>query len=420
MPTVSAIREVLPLVELLEPTTIEDLREAVKTAIARGLAIYPIGGGTSLDFGLTPHREGIGISLAGLSRVVDYPASDMTITVEAGITMDSLRRTLGTNGQHLPIDVPRAGQATLGGVVATNPIGPRCFGAGTVRDYVIGIEAVDSQGNSFKAGGRVVKNVAGYDFCKLLTGSLGTLGIITQLTFKLKPTPQRSSLMTCSVANLNEAEHRLAAMVNSETTPTAIELLVGDTWRRDSSFVELADESDEACLLVVGLEGTHQDVEWMKDQLRSEWKSQGATQIHTVPDDGSQKLWNRFAEFPAETTEPLVLQAHVLPSKATQIIKAIQRVDPNCDILAHAGNGVVIARLTQFPADGFSRVLTNQLQPLALSAHGNIIILSSPGDIGMTRQTVWGGLDAPFGLMSAIKKQFDPEDRLNPGRFVYQ
>src|SRR5690606_32325083 len=119
-----------------------------------------------------------------LNRVIDYPARDMTITVEAGITWEQLEAELAKEGQWLPVDVARAEAATVGGAIACNTSGPRRFGYGTLRDYVIGIHAVDGQGMQFKGGGRVVKNVAGYDFCKLLTGSFGTLAVITQVTLK--------------------------------------------------------------------------------------------------------------------------------------------------------------------------------------------------------------------------------------------
>src|SRR6478736_2819398 len=121
-----------------------------------------------------------------------YPARDMTITVQAGVTIARLRDVLKAEGQQLPVDVPFPDRATLGGAVATNASGPRRFGHGTLRDYVIGISVVDDRGEEMKGGGRVVKNVAGYDLMKLYTGSLGTLGIITQLTLKVKPRPEAS------------------------------------------------------------------------------------------------------------------------------------------------------------------------------------------------------------------------------------
>ena len=145
-------------------------------------------------------RPGHGLDLTGLSKIVDYTPRDMTILVEAGVRMADLAATLAAEGQQLPIDVPRAAEATIGGVVATNWNGPRRYGHGTIRDYVIGIHAVDGRGVPFKGGGRVVKNVAGYDFCKLLTGSLGTLGVITQLALKVKPLPEQSETVVAACA----------------------------------------------------------------------------------------------------------------------------------------------------------------------------------------------------------------------------
>ncbi|MBC7857148.1 MAG: FAD-binding oxidoreductase, partial [Pirellulaceae bacterium] len=186
----------LPIKTTISPANQAELAAALAEAYASGSAIYPIGGGTSLDFGLPAKTPGSGLSLAGLSRIVDYPARDMTVTVEAGVTMQTLSDLLATEGQRLPLGVPLADRATVGGVVATNWNGPRRYGCGTVRDYVIGISAVDGRGMPFKGGGRVVKNVAGYDLCKLLVGSLGTLGIITQVTLKLRPLAEKTALIT--------------------------------------------------------------------------------------------------------------------------------------------------------------------------------------------------------------------------------
>src|SRR5205823_15004930 len=145
--------------------------------------------------------------------------------------------------QRLPVDVPQAERTTIGGVIATNWNGPRRFGEGALRDFVIGIHAVDGRGLPFKGGGRVVKNVAGYDFCKLLTGSFGTLGVITQVTLRLKPIPDQSALVACSVPDLAAAEKLLAALVKSETSPTAIELLAGPEWQRNSPLSDLGQSS---------------------------------------------------------------------------------------------------------------------------------------------------------------------------------
>ena len=133
---------------------------------------------------------------ARLNAVIDYPARDMTITVQAGITVAELQRLLAAENQRLPVDVPLADRATLGGALAANVSGPRRYGFGTLRDYVIGISTVNDEGQEVKAGGRVVKNVAGYDLCKLHVGALGTLGVITQVTLKVRPLPEAQALVT--------------------------------------------------------------------------------------------------------------------------------------------------------------------------------------------------------------------------------
>src|SRR4029079_11060283 len=141
--------------------------------------------GTAQDYGNVATLAGQTLDLSNVAKVVDYTPRDMTIVVEAGVRMADVRATRAAEGQHLPVDVPRAAEATIGGVVATNWSGPRRYGHGTIRDYVIGINAIDGRGTPFKGGGRVVKNVAGYDFCKLLCGSLGTLAVVTQLALKV-------------------------------------------------------------------------------------------------------------------------------------------------------------------------------------------------------------------------------------------
>src|SRR6266403_2689729 len=151
------VRDLLPISDTVAPSDQAELASYVHVAFEGATPLYPIGGGTSLDFGLPSKAQGRGLSLAKLNRTVDYPARDMTVTVEAGVTMKALADLLATERQRLPIDVPQAERATIGGVIATNWNGPRRYGHGTVRDYVIGISAIDGRGLPFKGGGRVVK-----------------------------------------------------------------------------------------------------------------------------------------------------------------------------------------------------------------------------------------------------------------------
>lgn len=408
--------ELLPFRETVTPTDAGELCAVIRGAHETETPIYPVGGGTSLDFGLPAKRTGLAVQLTGLARVVDYPARDMTITVEAGITMHELSQTLANERQQLPIDVPSPTVATLGGVVATNWNGPRRYGAGTVRDYVIGVSAVDGRGDVFRGGGRVVKNVAGYDFCKLLTGSLGTIGVIAQLTLKLKPIPERSAFAVCPLGDWNEAERALTGLASSETTPAALELLSGEAW---DNVEGLPAGTRDKPVLVVLLEGTDPEVTWMTQQLADEWRQNGLRPFEVISSSPATQLWNSLAGFPSAGDSPLVLKASIVPSGTVKMITALRAVDPRCSIQAHAGNGIVLARLHELPASGLSRTLIARLQPAAAACRGSLITLSNPGRTEMTHPSVWGPVDAPVWLMNEIKRRFDPKDILNPGRFVY-
>jgi glycolate oxidase FAD binding subunit len=408
----------LPLTDTLRPVAQDELATVVRDCHAQDAAVYPLGGETSLDYGLPGSRDGVGLSLAGLNRIVDYPARDMTITVEAGVTMQTLSETLAHERQQLPIDAPLRERATIGGVMATNFNGPRRYGHGTVRDYVIGVSAVDGRGMPFKGGGRVVKNVAGYDFCKLLTGSLGTLGVITQLTLKVKPLPDRTALAATRVGDLNQAERLLAALVTSQTTPVAIELLAGPEW---SEGIDLGDGGSlgDDLALVVGLEGTSIEVDWQMKQLAIEWRALGVANHAAMASESAERLLRRLAEFPAAAPSPLVLQASVAPSHVVRFLNAARQIDPRVSLQAHAGSGVVVVRFPEFPTEGLARTLIARLQPAAAAGKGHVTILSNPGGVETTRQSVWGG-PAPFWLMREVKTKFDPKGILNPGRFVLQ
>jgi len=406
----------LPLTETFEPATQAELVEIVQRANAEGIPLYPIGGGTSLTAGATNAPKGWGISTAQLTRVVDYPARDMTITVESGLTMQALAEVLAVEQQRLPIDAPHPERATLGGVVATATSGPRRFGQGTIRDYVIGISAVDGRGVLFKAGGRVVKNVAGYDFCKLLTGSNGSLAIITQLTLKLRPLAEATALVACNVTDFAQAETLLDSLVHSRVTPAAIELLAGPAW--DDNPLAGAPQNKHCAQLVVGLEGTTPEIDWMIGELAQEWKELGVSAYRVISGEQTTGAWRRLTDFPAEESA-LLIKAGVLPSRVTQFIEAALAIAPDCSIQSHAGSGVVYVRLPNFASQDAPAVLIRGFHPAAVKAGGAAIVLSCPVAHELTRPAFWGPARSDSALMRGVKAQFDPKSLLNPGRAIF-
>ncbi len=403
--------EQLPNEEIKRPQDQAELVQSVQTCYQQGMAMYPLGGETALGFGLMPQDPGTGLSLTGINRVVDFPARDLTVTVEAGLTLASLSSTLAKEGLCLPIHVSEAATATVGGMVATNANGPGRYGFGTVRDYVIGIHAVNGTGTAFQGGGRVVKNVAGYDLCKLLTGSLGTLAVISQLTFKLKPIPEKWVSLVCQLPDWETAESCLAALVHSEATPVAVELLAGPTQ------IEAA-AGDGVAVLAVCCCGTEPEVDWMQQQLQQEWQSQGLSARVLVAAE-HDALWNDLVEFPVAGPHALALQASLVPSGVIDFVREVRELDPEASILAHAGNGLVVVKMPELPKAGLTEVVVRKLHPLARRSQGNVVVLSAEGATDLTHRCVWGGTEMPFDLMARIKERFDPKNLLNPGRFVY-
>jgi glycolate oxidase FAD binding subunit len=404
--------EILPLTETIAPADEAAVAEAVHHATEAGTPIYPIGGGTSLHYGVRPSKPGAGLSLAKLNRVIDYPADDMTITVQAGITVGELADCLAEKHQRLPVDVPQARRATVGGVVATGLGGPRRYAYGTIRDYVIGIRAVDGLGMAFSGGGRVVKNAAGYNLCRLLAGSLGTLGVITQVTLMVRPLPEASALVVCDVSTLDEAERLLAGLVQTKTLPAAIELLAGSASQDVPAMGPMRPSG--AARVIVGFEGTRPEVDWMVCRLEEEWREQGAASPATLRGAEAGLMWGWLTELPAH------LQISVPPGATAAIVQRMLRLDAHCAIQAHAGNGVIRVRLSTAMLDGLSELLRNRLRPAVAAVRGKTVVRSCPNGAQLTRQDVWGPPGDGAPAMQAIKDRFDPKGLLNPGRFVFE
>jgi glycolate oxidase FAD binding subunit len=451
---VAANFDPLPITQTLTPASQVELADAVRQCHDRDTPLYPVGGATALDFGLTPKRPGAALSFAGLQAVVDYPARDMTVTVEAGMRVAELVQVLAREGQQWPIDVPRADHATVGGVIATNANGPRRYGYGSVRDYVIGISAVDGTGRPFKGGGRVVKNVAGYDFCKLLTGSLGTLGVLTQATLRLRPLPETSAWRGCVAANLETLDRLLDSLAASRTSPVAIETLAGPAWtasprlaplNSNTARIDSSQPSSPASpnasasasagattgasgsassystpyYLLVRFEGSEPEVAWQLEQVAAEWRAAGVADSHVWRGEDADGWLRDLAEFPQAPGAALVVQASVRPSGTVPMFRAFTAIDPRVSLLGHAGNGIVVARFAEFPAGGLSRTLVGRAQPEALRFDGSVKILSNPSGQEMAPHTVWGAGGASFDVMMSVKRQFDPRHVLNPGRFIF-
>ncbi len=393
-----------------QPLDVLALCDTVREQVALGQAIYPQGGRTSLDYGGTPGRPGVAISTTTISRLIDYPFADMTITVEAGMTLSTLSGILAGQQQRLLVDAPFPERATLGGIYATNTSGPRRFGAGRPRDQIIGVSFVTSEGVVVKGGGRVVKNVAGYDLPKLLTGSLGTLGIISQLTLKVRPIPERSAIAWVRFRNLRAVSEALERLNVSETRPIAVELLNEPAAR---ALAERRGLPTGQVNLAVGYEENGPTVSWQLDRLKSELRDAD----FTIVDEGESttRLWASLIDFQALAIGQLSFVANVRPSSVESFMA---KLDPGIwAAQAHAGSGIVRAHALGESSLMPAALLIGELRRAAVSDGGNLILSRCPAE-SKGRLSVWGEPRADWAIGERVKQALDPHHAMNPGRFV--
>lgn len=385
------------------PSSLDELRDVVRRRSAEGHALYPQGGRTALDYGGIPGRPGVAVDLTGLSRVIDYPSADMTITVESGITLAELAQVLDAEGQRLEIDAPEADRATVGGVFATSSTGPRRFGCGRPRDQIIGVGFVAADGNLVKGGGRVVKNVAGYDFPRLLTGSLGTLGIISHVTVKVRPKPESTAIVVASYEDIEAMADDLDRLNTSSTRPVALELLNEPAARR-------AGIGAKCWALAVGFESNAASVAWQSDRIAAEI----SRAVETRVDGDAKAAWDALREFPAAGTGPVSVVMGVRPS---EVVRVAQAIDPGLwSFQSHAGNGIVRAQaliddLGTIEAD------THRLRSLAEGLGGYLVVARCPAERKESVR-VWGNPRADWAWSERVKAALDPGGVMNPGRFV--
>ena len=258
------------------------------------------------------------IDLSGLNRIVEHTPEDMTVTVEAGLTLAALQAALGRHGQWLPIDPPHAERLTIGQLLSTNASGPRRFGCGTIREHLIGINVVLADGRVIKAGGKVVKNVAGYDLCKLFVGSHDSLGVIAEAAFKLRPRPETEQFVHATCESLEKASALIEAVLESDLTPVVLDL---------HNLASASNAQSSTVFVVLGFAGTRDDVEWQLAKAR-ELNVSAPSSL-----DYETQFWTERA-----SAAPHRLS--VLPSRVTEAVRGLGKLP----FVARAGNGVIFYR----------------------------------------------------------------------------
>lgn len=375
------------------PGDVDQVSEVMRACAAHGLRVVPRGGGTKLSWGLPPTGVEVLLDLSGLDGVTDHAAGDLIVAARAGTPLARLQETVAGEGQRLTVDETVRG-STVGGVLATNASGARRTAVGTVRDLLIGVTMVRQDGVVAKAGGRVVKNVAGYDLGKLLIGSMGTLGVIVDATFRLHPLPAASRWVTARADSPATALELAQAAVHSQVVPAAVE----------------AGWEDGAGTVSVLLEGRESGVQGRVDELTP--LLGGDVEVgEDAPADGATYPWDTGARGDDRSTG---LKVTFGLSGLADVLSALDGTP--AVLRGSAGSGVVYAALPPATPVGEVSAVLDRLRATTTRHGGATTVVDAPAAV-KDAVDVWGPVPA-LALMRRVKDQFDPDHRLAPGRYV--
>jgi len=391
------------------PRSVSEASQVLAAAAADGLAVAFAGGGSKLGLGNPPERVDLEVQTSGLGQVLEHAAGDLVVRAQAGVPLADLQAALAPAGQWLALDPPEP-RATVGGVVAANASGPRRLRYGTVRDLIIGITVVLADGTVAHAGGKVVKNVAGYDLAKLFCGSLGTLGMVAEAIFRLHPLPAATAVVTVQVESPTEAGRAVQRLRRSALEPSAAELVVGELgWPGR---------------LTVVFEGIQPGVE---AQAAAAVELLGQMGQAAVAGPGqTEAAMNQLGALPFEKAE-FALKATFPPAELAGVLGDLVggRLHFGGPVSAHAATGVLWMasglREGDLPADSPAfptvvRAITEARERLAARGGSLVVVKASPE---LKRAVdVWGPATDAIGLMRRVKERFDPDRRMSPGRFV--
>jgi glycolate oxidase FAD binding subunit len=361
--------------------------------------------------GEPPPRPGIVLGLRRMARVVEHEPGDLTVTVEAGLTVAGLQEALRARGQWLSLDPPDAERATVGGVIAANASGPRRHLYGTIRDLLIGVTVVTADGAVVRGGGKVVKNVAGYDLPKLFIGSWGTLGVVVDATFKLRPLPDEERLLAVRFDRLKDCGAAARALLAGDLIPNAIEIL-------DPTAAAALGLGGEAAL-VVGFDGLREQVDWQAAELTALVGPLGGRDVTTLPPATWPKLTTVARD--AFTTPAALMTLSVLPTHVVDTMEQGAQAARQRGLVsawaAHAGVGAVTGALFAIGEAAAVATVLTEWRMLAGAGGGHAVLTWAPLAV-KAQVPVWGDAGPAGRIMQRIKAQLDPDDVLNPGRFV--
>ncbi len=400
---------------VVEPGTEEEVAALVRLANERNLTVYPEGGRTG-QIGRTPPRVDIVLATTRLNAIEHYDPGDLTIGVQAGTSLQSVRESVAANSQLLPIEVAHPAQSTIGGVLARAAYGPLRHGYGPLRDSCLGLRFVTGDGRAAKSGGRVVKNVAGYDLMKLLVGSHGTLAIITAANLKVYPAPLQTRTFVADFAHLQEAIAFRDIVMRSPLTPMCLEIA---SPLAQEFFSSHSDRPTWRVMLRAG----------GSDAVMTRYAHElGSAVTHVFGAQAEEQYWNSVIEFGERVSgrhqNAMVVALSVASSELQHAIETAERVATENNLLLACSGRCAIAALDLafIPMPQGAPVVTQYAQALtrlreSLAPDAACVVTWCASQVKQ-HIDVWGTTATDNRAMRAVKRALDGNDVLNRGRFV--
>jgi glycolate oxidase FAD binding subunit len=378
------------------PATAEQIAEVLRFANANCLIVMPTGGGTKLGWGNTVVPD-IELSMKRLSGVREHAWQDMTCTVQAGCTWTSMQQILCGHGQMVALDPLWAECATIGGIVASNDSGALRLKYGSLRDLIIGMTIVLADGTIARSGGKVVKNVAGYDIHKLLTGSFGTLGVIVEVNFRLHPVEEHARTWTASApagpSRPEQFREPLRALMNSQIVPSSVQVRA----------------SGHECAVDVRVSGPPECLAEYGARLGDIFA--GFT-FHEATED----VW-AARQMLFEKDDPLVLKVSVLPDEICPVSAELNDWNSGSTEIAIVAQSTGLLLVSVNSAPEIALSIMDRVRERVESCGGSVVVIRTPKQL-RERIDVWGPARESLPLMREIKRRFDPNCILNPHRFI--
>lgn len=397
------IDEIRPLM-IVKPGSPEEVAECLKVCAETNAAVVPAGFATWLECGNPRKRVDVVMSLERMNRIIDYSAPDLTAIVESGIALNDFNEVVTGERQWLPLDPPGANRATLGAVVACASVGPLRFGFGKPRDYVIGLRLAHSDGTESRSGGKVVKNVAGYDMNKLYTGSFGTLAVITELIVKLRPLPDKSSTVRVTSQDVNLLRKLASSILSSNLLPASVFLTKG-------IFPDSLESSDRQLSLAVRFIESEPTVNYQVETVLKMIENRVSAEV--LNDSDAEKFWTRVSN--VDETSRVAIRMSVPLSLAQSGFEKLSGEESRSLIAADFATGIIRAAFDLDDGQAVEKIKRLRLESASL---GGTLVVERASVSVKKEADAWGDAGPTVELMKSIKAKFDPQALLNPGMFV--